>query len=197
MRLILIRHAATEGNRHRYVGREDLPLSCEGERQANALAARLTGEHIDAIYSSPLARAVRTAEAIASSRATNVRIRDALMEIDYGTLQGASKATRPFRLRKEYLTEPIPGGESLTDVWQRLGSLCDELLAERIADRKIAVVGHYWSNRILLARLQGMSLADAFSASSYKPTNASALALEFTRSAGNVVSLRSSEWISV
>ena len=187
MRLILIRHAATEGNRHRYIGREDLPLSAEGERQADLLAARLSSEHLDAIYASPLERAVRTAEPIARGRGLDVRTRDALMEIDYGTLQGTIKGAKPFSLRKSYLDEPMPGGESLTDVWQRLGPICDELLGELVKGRVVAVIGHYWSNRILLSRLQGLQFEQSLSNSGYKPGNASALALAFERTSNRII----------
>ena len=174
MRLILIRHATTEGNRHRYVGREDLPLSSEGERQAKVLAARLAGEHIHAIYTSPLERAVRTAEQIAAGRGLDLRKRDALMEVDFGTLQGTSKGAKKLNLKRMYLDAPIPGGESLTDVWRRLGPVCEELTSQMLSCCRICVVGHYWSNRILLARLQGTDFADALLPASYKPANASA-----------------------
>jgi probable phosphoglycerate mutase len=194
MRLILVRHAATEGNRHRYIGRQDLPLSAEGERQAAGLAARLAGERIDVIISSPLVRARRTAEAIAARRSLCVQLRDGLMEIDYGTLQGTIKGERPFSLRKAYLVEPMPGGESLTDVWERLGPVCDELLGALDTHRVIAVVGHFWSNRILLSRLRGHQLQQALGECRYKPANASAMAIELAAAQGSVI-IRSAQWI--
>ena len=137
MRLILIRHAATEGNRHRYIGREDLPLSAEGERQADLLAARLSSEHLDAIYASPLERAVRTAEPIARGRGLDVRTRDALIEIDYGTLQGTIKGAyigvscrhRTLRRRERGCGVLLRGAPLVEELFRREAAMVKRLCA--------------------------------------------------------------------
>src|SRR5690349_17933268 len=90
MRLILVRHGESEWNRTgRYQGQEDAPLSELGLRQADALANRLKNESLDAIYTSPLQRALRTAEAIARFH-PQVPFREdkALYEIHHGVWQG-------------------------------------------------------------------------------------------------------------
>ena len=57
-RLILVRHGETEWNRAgRYQGRTDIGLSAIGLWQAERLRNRLTGQKIDAVYSSDLKRA--------------------------------------------------------------------------------------------------------------------------------------------
>src|SRR5919109_1408470 len=66
MRLIIVRHGESEWNRiGRYQGQLDAPLSGLGLRQAEALADRLRQEPIEIIFTSPLQRAAKTAEAIA------------------------------------------------------------------------------------------------------------------------------------
>lgn len=60
-RLFLIRHAQTDGNSHHYVGWEDLELNARGHAQAVKVGRALAGVHLDAIFYSPLRRALQTA----------------------------------------------------------------------------------------------------------------------------------------
>jgi broad specificity phosphatase PhoE len=193
MRLILIRHAATDGNTNRFVGREDLPLNDAGRQQAVELATMLSDETIHAVWSSPLARAVSTALPIAGERGLAIDVRPELVEIDYGTLQGTVKGSRPFRLRKEFADRPMPGGESLRDVWRRLEAATCDLRRTIIGGRVPAVVGHYWSNRLLLAQLSGIPFETALDGGHYKPVNASAYALDFDMSGGALRMERTSQ----
>ena len=67
MRLLLIRHAESQGNfEHRLQGRREFPLTAKGTQQAEALASRLAPEPLATIYSSPIGRALQTAEIIAA-----------------------------------------------------------------------------------------------------------------------------------
>lgn len=89
MRLLLIRHAESTGNRqHRLQGRADFPLTKRGRRQAADLAAALSRLPISAISSSPIVRAVHTAEAIAGPLGLEVEVQPALQEYDFGELSG-------------------------------------------------------------------------------------------------------------
>ena len=64
-RIFLVRHGETDWNQtHRFQGRIDVPLNREGKNQARALALTLKDEPLDAIYASPLARAIQTARVI-------------------------------------------------------------------------------------------------------------------------------------
>jgi broad specificity phosphatase PhoE len=189
-RLILIRHAETEGNKSRYVGKEDLPLNETGVRQALDLAASLAAVHIDAILSSPMQRAVSTAMPLAQARSLPVVTDAGLVEVDYGSLQGDIKGGRPFSLRREYAETPMPGGESLKDVWKRLSEPMQSIKQAREAGQTLAVVSHYWSGRMLFAMVQGQGFEQAIGKSSYKPKNASALALDWA--AGGLID---SKWL--
>jgi broad specificity phosphatase PhoE len=97
-RLLVIRHGETVWNaEHRFTTRSDIPLSDVGIRQAEAAAANLAAASIDRIYSSPLQRALRTAETIAASQATacTIEVDERLIEIDAGPFDG--KTTEELR----------------------------------------------------------------------------------------------------
>ncbi|GAG43706.1 unnamed protein product, partial [marine sediment metagenome] len=80
MRLILVRHGETDTNKARLaLGQADVELNEHGRWQAQRLAASLKREPIAAIYSSPLKRALATAEPIASSHGLEVQVDDGLI----------------------------------------------------------------------------------------------------------------------
>ncbi len=90
-RLILIRHGETEWNlERRFTTRTDVELSEVGLAQAARAADALAALAIDRIYSSPLRRALRTAELIAARQATEcpVTTDPRLVEIDAGPFEG-------------------------------------------------------------------------------------------------------------
>jgi broad specificity phosphatase PhoE len=174
--LLLLRHAETDGNHVRYVGRLDLPLNEVGRAQALELAQALEPLCVGAVFSSPLARAVATAEPLARPRQLPVQISNGLVEIDYGTVQGMDKSLVRVRLRTWHAETPVPGGESLRDVWHRLQPVASEIIAT-LEQQTTVVVGHYWSNRLLLGHLTGRSFEESVRADDYKPRNVSAYRL--------------------
>jgi broad specificity phosphatase PhoE len=192
-RLLLIRHGQTGGNKQRYVGWEDVPLDETGVAQARAVAELLAGEPIDAIYSSPLSRAVDTARPLAAARGLGIRVREEIKEIDYGRFRGLLKTDQPLKLRREHLTAPMPGGESLHDVFLRVSRFAREAAAELAAGRSLAVVGHFWSNRMLVGALGGVPFEELFARSKYKPANGSIYELA-CRGAGDAT-IASERWI--
>jgi probable phosphoglycerate mutase len=172
-RLLLIRHGQTGGNKQRYVGWEDVPLDETGLAQAREVAQRLAGERIDGLYSSPLSRAVDTARPLARARGLEIRIREELKEIDYGSYQGLLKTDQPLKLRREHMVAPMPGGESLQDVFNRVSRFGEAAARELAAGASLAVVGHFWSNRMLVGALCGVPFEELFARSKYKPGNGS------------------------
>jgi probable phosphoglycerate mutase len=90
-RLILIRHGETVWNHDgRFTTRSDIPLSDTGVAQADAAAEALAGTPIARIYSSPMRRALVTAETIAGRQPDRppVRLDERLTEIDAGPFEG-------------------------------------------------------------------------------------------------------------
>jgi broad specificity phosphatase PhoE len=195
--LFLIRHGQTGGNRHRYVGWDDEPLDDEGRRQALEVSSWLQSEAIDAVFVSPLVRARSTAEPIvsgqrAAGRICPLAIRRELMEIHYGDFQGVLKADRPLRLRQEHLRNRMPAGESLLDVEARVRVIARELASLLAKGGTVAVVGHFWSNRILAGVLREQALPELLNRSHYKPANGSIWRMRF-EATGRVLRCRDAD----
>lgn len=166
MRLIIIRHGESEWNRiGRYQGQEDAPLSDLGLRQAEALASRLRTEPIHAIFTSPLQRAAKTAEAIARHH-PDVPLERApeLLEIHHGAWQGlmADEVRGRFgdglrEWRQHPTRAQMPGGESFSNILKRVLDFKDALF-ERYADRNVLVSTHDVVVKILVADALGMNM---------------------------------------
>lgn len=161
--LYLVRHGETDCNRQRIVqGRGvDAPLNATGRRQAEALARRFAQVALDALYSSPLQRAVATAEAI---RCYHPQIPFYVMadleEMGWGSLEGKPYAL-PYAEQIDYAYARwragdygyrIPGGESILEVQQRALRALEQIL-EAQAGRTVLVVTHGRWLRILLASI--------------------------------------------
>jgi len=165
-RIVLVRHGQTVWNRGgtvRFRGRTDLALDDFGLRQA-AVTARYVANRwpVEAVYASPMKRAVQTAQAIAEVHELDAEPFEGLLDIDFGEWQGHS----PEALRKEYpdllrdwfeapQTVQVPGGESLEDVRQRVVTGLDTVL-NRHPGQAVAMVGHTVVNRVLLCAVLGL-----------------------------------------
>lgn len=163
-RYILIRHGQTEWNRiERFRGRTDVPLNENGQSQAAATGRRVALEkNLTAVYSSPLSRAVKTAEAVAQHFNLGVQINNGLVDIDYGEWQGLTpdeaRQRWPEQVDNWYRhpeTVSIPGGETLIDLRSRAMQTINELDA-RHAGQTIVLVGHMVINRIILLGVLGL-----------------------------------------
>lgn len=134
--IYIFRHGQTDYNAQRRVmGRLDIPLNDTGIAQATELANKLATESIQVIYSSPLARAMQTAQIVADKTGANVISDDSLMERNMGCLSGhivtmtekPSEYQTDFRRRHlclpaELLNNPDwrpNGGESRTESFHR------------------------------------------------------------------------------
>ncbi|NQV27615.1 MAG: histidine phosphatase family protein [Rhodopirellula sp.] len=174
--LYLIRHGATASNEQippiLQGSGVDSPLSDLGRRQAEATGNLLANMQLDAVFSSPMARARSTAEAIAAPHGLAVSTIAELHEIDVGQWERmdwgtiARQTPEAYRLFMEdsgcngYL-----GGESYQDVLDRVLPAFQNLVSEhsipQIAGRHIAIVAHKAVNRSLLANLLGIEMRRA------------------------------------
>jgi probable phosphoglycerate mutase len=168
-RIILVRHGQTEWNREeRFRGRIDVDLNETGRAQALACARTIAARWTpSAVYSSPLSRAVHTAEPIADRCGLEVRRLEALTDIDYGEWHGLTPENARTRwpdLTEAWLRTPgrvgPPGGESLRAVQARALAAV-QLLARTHVDGTIVAVAHKVVNRVLLLTAMGADL-DAF-----------------------------------
>jgi broad specificity phosphatase PhoE len=158
--LILIRHGETEWSRSgQHAGRTDIPLTDAGMAAAKALAPALARRPLTAAFSSPLTRAMRTAELVGL---TGVKPDPDLLEWDYGGYEGMSAAqireTRPgWNLSRDGV---IPGdaghpGETLQQVAARTDTVLDRV-RPLLSDGDVALVGHGHLQRVLTARWLGL-----------------------------------------
>jgi probable phosphoglycerate mutase len=169
-RIVLVRHGQTEWNRvERFRGRADVPLNETGLAQAEATGQRVavdlspSGEWRPmAVYSSPLSRAVKTAEAIARRLDLAVQIHARIADIDYGQWQGLT----PDEVRERWpeihhawynapQTARIPGGETLDEIRVRAMKAVGEI-ATRHAEQTVALVSHTVVNRVILLAILGL-----------------------------------------
>ncbi len=168
LKIILVRHGETDWNQERRIqgSGSDRPLSEKGKRQAESIGSRLEQERIQAIYSSPLQRALNTAQAIARHHQLEVQIEPSLNEIYAGELEGISlKKIGSFlsklvsRERGYESIHRVYGGESLTEVQQRVWSTIQRL-ADKHGDGAIVVVSHYFVTLSIICSVLNLPLSE-------------------------------------
>jgi len=160
--IILVRHGETEWNvQEVFRGRIDIELNETGLRQAELLAEYLSRLNIDAVYSSPLKRALNTAQAIASHHKLEVKISPGLLDFDFGKWQGLSHPEvkdRYKQLYAQWLENPhlirMPDGESLNGVRKRALGVVNEVVAKH--EGTIVLVSHRVVNKVLICALLGL-----------------------------------------
>jgi broad specificity phosphatase PhoE len=147
-RFVLVRHGEAGGNRElRYLGATDSPLTERGREQAGQLAAAVRVFMPAALYSSPLARAHLTAEAIAAASGLSLRIEGDLREQSFGEWEMLTRAEVLSRDGARLVAwesgadAAPPGGESLLAVRERALQLAERLVA-RHPGETIALVSH-------------------------------------------------------
>jgi broad specificity phosphatase PhoE len=165
--LYLVRHGETNHNaEERGLGRADVPLSERGLEQVRLIAARFARVPLDAVLSSPLQRALAIARTIAEQHALAVDIRPELTELDVGDTEGLAYAEIRTRFPDFYAAwtgdnpvhVPMPGGESIAALAERLAPLADELLGG--PDRVMVIVSHNFTLRVLVCLLLGIPVAN-------------------------------------
>lgn len=179
MRLLLIRHALTPHVGHKLSGwSSGVHLSDDGKKQAARLTERLHDVQIDAIYSSPLDRALETAQPIAKDHKLRVRQREEIGEVKYGDLEGKSlRMLAKGKLWSKLQTWPsdvrFPGGESLRETQARAVAAIERLRAEH-PKRNVAVVSHGDWIRLSVAHYVGAHI-DLYRRINVDPASVSAI----------------------
>jgi broad specificity phosphatase PhoE len=170
IRLILVRHGETEANvAGQWTGVLKTELTEHGEAQIAAVAQRLADEVHGpvTIYTSPLHRARRTAEAVGQALDQEPVVVEALREIDFGHLDGVTieemKAHHP-ELHTQWKNRADvdftwPGGDRRADFFHRVAAACDEILS-RHSHGTIVVVGHGGTLRSCLSHLLPQELSE-------------------------------------
>ena len=148
-RIIAVRHGETAWNvATRVQGQLDIGLNARGRWQAAQVAQALRGEPLQAVYASDLARAWDTAQAIAQVSATGLTPHTGLRERGFGEFEGQTHADieanwpqHALRWRQREPDWAPPGGESLTELRERIRRTVDELAGAHVG-QQIVLVAH-------------------------------------------------------
>ncbi|WP_159461764.1 MSMEG_4193 family putative phosphomutase [Thermoflexus hugenholtzii] len=161
--ILLIRHAANDAMGKWLAGwTPGVHLNEAGRRQAEALAERLAPLPIRAIYSSPLERALETAEPLARRKGLEIQIVPELGEVRYGDWTGKSLK----RLRRQKAWQRLvgtisracfPGGEAMVDLIARAVRAVETIAARHPRD-VVALFTHADLIRAVTAYYLGMPL---------------------------------------
>ena len=151
--IYLARHGETEWSLSgQHTGKSDIPLTDNGRRHAEALAARLGGREFAAVFTSPLSRASDTCKL--AGLGDRAEVRDELLEWDYGEYEGRTTADiRETVPGWTVWTHETPGGETAAEVGARCDALIDDLLQ---IEGNVACFGHGHLLRVLGARWMGI-----------------------------------------
>jgi len=161
-KLILARHGETVWNVEKvYRGRADVSLDEVGIKQAELLGKYLGNWKLEAIYSSPLRRALDTANIIARYQKIGVQIAEGLIDFDYGKWQSLpeQEVKRLYpALLNEWHNNPhkvrMPGGERLEDVRRRAIEVVNDILSKY--QGSVVLVSHRVVNKVLICSLLGL-----------------------------------------
>ncbi|RJP59661.1 MAG: histidine phosphatase family protein [Deltaproteobacteria bacterium] len=163
--ILLVRHGETDWNKQQvFRGRIDVPLNSVGLEQARATGEALSNYRIDAIYSSPLSRAMETANAIGRSRpCISIKEAEGFIDIDFGKWQGMphDKVKEEYNeLYNKWQREPhnvkMPDGESLDEVKLRSMGVLNDILA-RHENEIVAIASHRVVNKVILCAVLGLT----------------------------------------
>ncbi len=168
--IYIVRHGETDNNKKRVLqGRSDLPLNEVGIKQAEKVKEYFAEKDVqfDKVYSSPLIRAIKTAQIITGSTqvgsdatdnsadAVPFVLDDHLLEMDYGPYEGCSLLDPPpeiIEFFSDFVNNPAPEGmENLPDLVARMGRFMESLKKE--GDQTILISTHAIAMKGILEHL--------------------------------------------
>jgi len=179
--VFLIRHGHTDWADKKLAGwLPDVHLNDAGRKQAEALVDRLAPIKFDALYSSPLERALETAVPLARARDLKIARLAGIGEVKYGDWQG--KPLRQLSKKKEWLvvqTAPslwrFPNGESMREMQSRAVAAVERLAADH-PKGTLALYSHGDVIKSIVAHFIGMPL-DIFQRLMIAPASITVLGL--------------------
>ena len=133
MQLYFIRHGETDFNKNGQLqGQTDIPLNKEGESQALAARKKIGNMKFDAIYSSPLQRAVCTGEIVTKQSGVTFHKDPRLIEISFGDGEGKEFMRQPQSFRNFFDDpdhfEPMNRGEDFQQLLSRAQNFLDNII---------------------------------------------------------------------
>ncbi len=162
MMLYIIRHGETEWNKvKRLQGQTDIPLAEEGIRLARETGEGMRDLPIDLVLTSPLTRAVQTAQLLTEGRDVPILTDERIIEISFGDWEGEcilDSDVLPADFRRLFYEDPMhcmcpPNGETFSDVRRRTAEFYRSLVANPdYADKSILISTHGAAGRCLLTQ---------------------------------------------
>jgi broad specificity phosphatase PhoE len=160
----LARHGESDWNvERRWQGHADRPLTEHGREQARALAEKLAGVDLEAVYASDLRRAWETAEAVAAPRGLEVVRLPELREVDVGSWSGCTRDECAQRFPEAFARWQQGGsgwddGESYEEMGERIVEAIRTIAADH-PDGAVLVVSHGGPIRAVHAHALGVDIA--------------------------------------
>ena len=162
MKIYTARHGEITWNAEGKVcGRTDLELTERGRDQARALAERVSGLSIDRIISSPLKRALETAQIVGERCGLPVETDSRLIEQDYGIYEGIDRRDEDFLNNKRCFAFRYPGGESMMQVAYRTYGLIEEV-KRKYPEENVLLVCHGGVCRVIHTYFKDMTNEEFF-----------------------------------
>jgi probable phosphoglycerate mutase len=139
-----------------------IDLSEEGQRQADALAARLAPLPVTAVYASPIERTTQTAAAVAKRHGLEVQALPGVIEADYGEWTGQqlvelAKTDLWKVVQRTPSRAAFPGGESLAAMQARMIAAIDAVVVDHPGEL-VVVVSHADPIKAAIAHYTGVHL---------------------------------------
>lgn len=158
--LYWVRHGETDHNASgRMQGWLDIPLNAMGFHQAKLLAHRFRGKSIAAVYASPLMRAAETARAVAEAVDVPIGMDERLREYNMGDWSGMTfdeiVQSEPNFSAHGPIEIPVPNGESAQEMYARVSSFLQDVIA-RHPDERVVAVSHGGTLAMVVATMLGM-----------------------------------------
>ncbi|MDO4572918.1 MAG: histidine phosphatase family protein, partial [Clostridia bacterium] len=168
-RLYIVRHGETDSNdKHRFIGKTDMPLNERGMQQAACLDEPMRAVNLDRIYSSPYLRTMMTAEHVRAGRDIEIIADKALCEIDCGEWEGLNREEIEARwpgMISIWQFEPeklqMPGGESFQEVQERAVNAIVRIVHEN-RGRDIGITSHMLTIQLIMCRLLGIPIHEVW-----------------------------------
>lgn len=169
LELILIRHGETNSNKKgTYLGWTDVELNEEGIKQAYIAKVKLSGQKFDAIYSSPLMRARKTAEIINENFGLDIIYADDLKERNFGIWDDLTYKEITEKYPSEYdvwkndsVNYCMDGGESSIQAYYRIVKYIEDIVNRNLKGTFI-IVTHLGCIRKIISYLLGMKMEDSW-----------------------------------
>jgi broad specificity phosphatase PhoE len=161
--IYLARHGESDWNAaNRFQGHSDRPLTDLGREQAQALGELVAAENVEAVYSSPLKRALETALIVAARSGLEVVEDEDLCEVDTGSWSGLSRAEVQERFPEGFDRWTSGGagwedGESYEEMAERVLAAVNRIAAAHPGGR-VLIVSHGGPIRAIQGAANGMDI---------------------------------------